>query len=58
MKIICTKHEKRETMLAIINGDYCPLIRKYDSCEKADGDIACECCLNEKIEWQIEDGEQ
>lgn len=54
MKIICTKHEKRETMLAIIKGDYCPLIRKYDSCEKADGDIACECCLNDGIQGKKE----
>ena len=52
MKIICTQAQKEWVLDALKASDKCAL--ESELC----GEVGCIPCIENSIEWQIEDGEQ
>ena len=54
MKISCTKREKSVLIIAIRDFTGCSFLHRDEKCEEI-GD--CDKCVEQAIEWQIEDGD-
>ena len=54
MKISCTKKQKRMLIFAMARSNDCLFPVDIVDCRKMEN---CEQCLEENIDWQIEDGD-
>ena len=54
MKISCTKKQKRMLIFAMARSNDCLFPADIVNCRKME---SCEQCLEENIDWQIEEGD-
>ena len=58
MKVICTTEEKELLVESIVKSPLCPLLESIDCPVEICQRSQCIKCMNGKIQWEIEDGEQ